>query len=165
MGLQKLISNYSAFNEWANNELVVWLKQQDQVLLYAKTPSSYNTIDYTLQHILRAQKFWLAFITEQDVSNFNWAVRESEVENILNEINAVSKQMKLRFALFTNEELETTLHFEMPWAKNNLSRYEYIIHVINHSSYHRGQVITMARCVGIDKGVVNTDYNIFNSKV
>ena len=76
MSLNKFIANYSAFNDWANNEIVRWLKGIDRVLLYQKTPSSFASMDYTLQHILRTQTYWLAFITNQDTSQLNWNVPE-----------------------------------------------------------------------------------------
>ncbi len=163
MGLKNFIANYSTFNDWANNEIVRWLKGIDRALLYQKTPSSFASMDYTLQHILRTQVFWLAFITNQDTSQLNWNVRENEVENILEELLIVSDKMKVSFSSFSEEDLETILHLDTPWAKNDLSRYEYIVHIINHGSFHRGQIVTMARCIGINEGIVNTDYNIFLS--
>lgn len=163
MSLQKLISNYSSYNEWANHKTGTWLKGVSTELLYKQTPSSFDTIDHTLQHILRGQKFWLAFISEEDISNFNWAVRNGDVENILNELDTVSTKIKLKFSSFTDEELQHKLELNTRWVKNKLSRYEYMMHVINHSTYHRGQIITMARTLGITEGVVNTDYNFFNS--
>lgn len=162
MSLSKLISNYAAYNEWANQRIVDWLKPLDKNLLHHKTPSSFNSLDYTLQHILRAQNFWLLFISEKDFSNFSWAVRENEVETILSELLVSSYQMKITFSNFSEAELNHVLHLKSKWAKNDLPRYEYINHVINHTTYHRGQIITMARCLGITENVPNTDYNMFN---
>ncbi|MBK9104459.1 MAG: DinB family protein [Saprospiraceae bacterium] len=161
--MKKFIGNYAAFNEWANHRIVGWLKTLDQELLYTQTPSSYSSIDYTLQHILRTQRFWIRFIGSKDLSDFNWAVREREVENILNELISVSTQMKEEFSAFSESELQEVLHFDRPWAKNDLCRYEYIVHIINHGTFHRGQIVTMARCLGITEGIVNTDYNMFNT--
>ncbi len=163
MGLSKFISDYSTYNDWANNEIAGWLKSINKELLYQKTPSSFASIDYTLQHILRTQVYWLAFITNQDTSQLNWNVRENELENILEELIIVSDKMKVEFTSFFEEDLETILHLDTPWAKNDLSRYEYMVHIINHGSFHRGQIVTMARCIGINEGIVNTDYNIFLS--
>jgi uncharacterized damage-inducible protein DinB len=162
MSLQKLISNYAAYNQWANERIVSWLQPLDEGLLYQVTPSSYVSIDYTVQHILRAQNFWFNFVVGNDVSQFNWSVREGEVQKILHELNQSSAQMFTRYSAFSETELIEPLQLSMPWAKNTLNRYEYIMHVINHSTYHRGQVITMARAVGIVEGVPNTDYNMFN---
>jgi uncharacterized damage-inducible protein DinB len=164
MSLPRLISNCAAFNEWANHRIVDWLQSIDRQILYRETPSSFTTIDYTLQHILRTQRYWLLFISGKDTSDFDWAVREHEVDNILSELKTVSTQMKEVFSSFSESELLETLHYDMPWAKNDLSRYEYIMHIINHGTFHRGQIVTMARCLGLTEGIVNTDYNIFNSR-
>ncbi len=163
MSLSKLIGNYASFNEWANHRIVGWLSNIDHDFLYKQTPSSYTSIDYTLQHILRTQRFWILFIGEEATAGFNWSVREKEVDGILSELKVVSTEMKEKFFSFSEEELLTTLHFDMPWAKNNLSRYEYIVHIINHGTFHRGQIVTMARTIGITEGIVNTDYNMFRT--
>lgn len=163
MSLVKLIANYSAFNEWANHQVVAWLDQVDHDLLYQETPSSFTSIDYTVQHILRTQRFWLLFIGEQDATGFDWSVRERDAKDILRELKEVSTQMNVEFSRYTEDDLLKVLHFDMPWARNDLSRYEYIVHIINHSTFHRGQIVTIARAIGITDGIVNTDYNMFNS--
>jgi uncharacterized damage-inducible protein DinB len=162
MSLQNFIANYAAYNYWANKKITDWLKNIPVMVLQEQVKSSFTSLDYTLQHILRAQKFWLAFISEEDLSNFNWVVRENEAVQILEELEQVSEKMQTMFCSFSEHDLEKTLHLDMPWAKNALSRYEYIVHVINHSTYHRGQVITIARILGIEEGFVNTDYNFYN---
>ncbi len=162
MSLQKFIANYSTFNEWANHKIIHWLQKLDIETLYKTTFSSYPSLDYTMQHILRGQRFWLKFISQEDVSDFKWTVREGEAAEILNELKANSTEMKHVFSSFSEAELIQNLSFDMPWAKNNCSRYDYIVHIINHSSFHRGQIITIARSIGITEGIVNTDYNMFN---
>ena len=163
MSLRTLIGNYASFNEWANHKIVGWLSEVGHDILYKETPSSYTSIDYTLQHILRTQRFWILFIGEESTVGFNWSVREKEVDNILNELKEVSTEMKDKFCAYTEEDLLKILHFNMPWAKNDLQRYEYILHIINHGTFHRGQIVTMARTIGITEGIVNTDYNMFRT--
>ena len=162
MSLSALISNYISFNAWANERIVTWLRTVDQNLLYQNTPSSYTSLDYTMQHILRTQRYWLAFISSEDTSQLNWAVREGEADNIMAELIDVSEEMKRRFSRFTEGDLLEVLHLRSPWAQNDLPRYEYIMHIVNHGTFHRGQIITIARSIGITEGVVNTDYNFFN---
>jgi uncharacterized damage-inducible protein DinB len=162
MSLQKLISNYSAYNAWATHRLIGWLQSVDTELLYQEIPSSYTSIDYTLQHMLRTQRYWLLFLTGKDVSNHSWAVREREVDQIMSELIFISGQMKEEFGRFSEADLLEVLHLRSPWAQNDLPRYEYIQHIINHNTYHRGQIITIARNVGLTN-VVNTDYNFFNT--
>jgi len=39
------------------------------------------------------------------------------------------------------------------------------MHVINHGTYHRGQIITMARSLGVTHGIPKTDYNLYLSEM
>jgi uncharacterized damage-inducible protein DinB len=163
MSLSKLISNYADYNLWANERAVEFLRTQDEDVFYAETPSSFNTLDGTLQHMLRTQKFWLAFVSEQDLTGFSWAIRKGEASKILSELVANSINMRDVFTQFSEDQLNEILHLRMPWASNDCSRYEYCTHVINHSTFHRGQIVTMARCLGINEGIPATDYNIYNT--
>ena len=163
MHLQKLVTNYSAYNEWATIKIVDWLKTLEEDIPKKTSPSSYNSIDLTLQHILKAQRFWLAFISEEETSHFNWTNSEGETAEIMEKLRSVSTQMKENFSAFDEAALTQTLQLNMPWKKNELPRYEYILHVINHSSYHRGQIVTIARALGITVNIPNTDYNFFGS--
>lgn len=111
--------------------------------------------------MLRTQRFWLLFIEERSIQRFNWAVRENAATVILDELTSQSVEMEMAFKKFSADELEKKLVLQTPWAKNSLSRFEYIMHVINHGTFHRGQIVTMARTLGITQGIPATDYNIF----
>lgn len=159
--MHQLISAYSAYNLWANERIIHWLRTLDQDLLYREVPSSYPSIDYTLQHINRSQKFWWLFITERDRTAFDWTVFEGVVDRIMDEILEYSMKMKDSYSAFTDEQLNTVLHLESKWITNQRPRYEYILHIINHGTYHRGQIVTMARMLGVKEGIPNTDFNYF----
>lgn len=155
------MADLSAYNTWANLEISRWLITVNPELLTAATPSSFPTIDQTLQHMLRTQKFWLLFVTSQSLSGFSWAVRTEKPLLIMEELNHQSAEMERIFCSFTESELEVVLHLSMPWAQNQLPRFHYLMHVLNHSTFHRGQIITMARQLGITEGIPATDYNIY----
>ena len=107
-------------------------------------------------------KFWHLFVLQRDIQNFNWAVRPNQELVIMEELLENSTLIAQDFKKFDENDLLETLHLNMPWAKNSLSRYEYIVHVVNHGTFHRGQIVTMARNLGITEGIPPTDYNIFN---
>jgi uncharacterized damage-inducible protein DinB len=159
--MHSLISNYSAYNTWSNQRIIAWLRTLDHELLYRDVPSSYRSIDYTLQHINRAQKYWWRFITGQETAGFDWSVFEGEVDRIMEEILEYSVKMQTDFSAFSETELQDILHLQSRWITNQRPRYEYIMHIINHGTYHRGQIVTMARVLGIQDGIPNTDFNYF----
>jgi uncharacterized damage-inducible protein DinB len=163
MSLHKLITNYTDYNSWANNRITEWLNSLNSDLLYQKTPSSYDTITATIKHMYQAQNFWLDFISEKDINTFSWRLDETDVAVIFEMLHNKTQEMQVQFKQFSDTDLIKILSLQTRWAKNSLCRYEYILHVINHSTYHRGQIITMARCLGITEGILNTDYNMFLS--
>jgi uncharacterized damage-inducible protein DinB len=163
MSLQKLATNYTAFNLWANTRIAQWLQPVDVAVLTQHTPSSFASIDGTLQHIVQTQKFWQLFILEKDISTMRWATYKDDPQKTLQDLLTTSAEMKHHFSQFSEDDLLKTLHLNMSWAKNKCSRYEYIQHIVNHGTFHRGQIVTMARCLGIVDNIPNTDYNIFNT--
>jgi uncharacterized damage-inducible protein DinB len=164
MSLQKFIHNYASFNAWANSEFAHWLQKVDEQLLYQQLPSSFSSIDSTVQHILRVQKFWTAFISLKDVSKFDWSVKEKQALTNVMALKEQSAAMKDEFLNYGEKDLTEEIILDMPWAKNRLSRYEYIVHAINHSTFHRGQIITIARGIGLTENLPSTDYNFFNGR-
>lgn len=62
---------------------------------------------------------------------------------------------------FTEEELSKKVKIESPWFQCDLPKYEYLMQVINHGTYHRGQIVTIGRNIGI-ADATNTDYNYYN---
>lgn len=163
MYLHRLVTNYAQFNAWANEKIINWLKFLDPQLLTVVTASSFDTIDTTLQHIHRTQKFWTAFIMETDYTTFDWSVKQGDPYLTFDDVMSSSIVLEESVALLDEKKLIEILHLNMPWAQNQLPRYEYVLHVINHSTYHRGQIITMARSLGIIDNIPSTDYNRFNS--
>lgn len=164
MSLSRLTSNYTAYNAWANTRMVHWLQDRPTDRLYAEVESSFRSIDLTLQHMLRTQRFWTAFVSQQDLVGFNWSVRKGDATKVMAELVAQSEEMRSQFGQFSEADLTAELNLDMPWAKNRLSRYEYIMHVVNHSTFHRGQIVTMARGLGMTHGIPATDYNIYNCR-
>lgn len=161
--MKSFLENLTRFNLWANQRIVQWLTPLEDEKLCQPALSSFSSIDYTLQHILRAERFWYAFIRQDDLKHFSWAVREGEVRLVMQDLLLQSEALLEYTLRVSDADLHQTLHPDTPWAKNNLPRYEYFVHVVNHGSFHRGQIVTIARQIGLTDGIPNTDYNIYNT--
>lgn len=157
MSLVKAIADYSQYHHWANEQLTKWLKQLNRRLLYLNTPSSFNSIDLTLQHMTHAQNFWLAVINCADFTTLDETIVLDNADKVMGTLLAGSQQMVDTFTTYTEEELLQ----EVPTTDMVKPRYQLMQHVINHSSYHRGQIVTMSRCLGIVINIPVTDYDVF----
>jgi uncharacterized damage-inducible protein DinB len=155
MHLQKLITRLLLYNLWANERLTSWLKTLPQNILYQNTGSSFGTIDRTLQHILSAQIYWHAIIAKGQINDFDQSAKENAVNHVMSDLNINSQQLINDLSTFNDQQLRENIQA----SDSTQSRYEYILHVVNHSSYHRGQVVAMARALGTTGEIPVTDYD------
>jgi uncharacterized damage-inducible protein DinB len=79
------------------------------------------------------------------------------VDVVIDELNAGAQKMVEVYSNYTEEELcERVKTTDMIQSRAFL-----IMHAINHNSYHRGQIITMCRILGLTKNIPSTDYDVF----
>jgi uncharacterized damage-inducible protein DinB len=157
MNLQNLTTRFLGYNLWANERLTSFLATIDRGILYEKTGSSFGTIDRTLQHIQAAQIYWHAIIVKEQINKFDPPVRENAVEEVIDDLVTTSKQLINDLSIFSEQQLMDRIQA----SDSKQSRYEYVLHVVNHSSYHRGQVVTMCRALGITTEIPVTDYDAY----
>jgi uncharacterized damage-inducible protein DinB len=161
MSLKTSVLNYADFNLWANQKYINWLSKISDALLNQETPSSYSTILKTLNHIWSGEEYWYSIITKTsdfenrfNVVDFN---KDEIFRGLLNKSNLLAKAIKS----LTEEELVEKINVISPWFEANLPCYEYLQHQVNHGTYHRGQIVTMGRNIGITDAPM-ADYIIFN---
>lgn len=161
MSLQKFMANNANYHAWATRKFVDWLSTVPRERLYQEVPSSFNSIIKTLNHIWATDEYWYSIIAE--TSNFE---NRSEVtdlvsteifEGLAHRANEISRLINS----YSEKDLSKEIKIETPWFKCILPKYEYLQQLINHSTYHRGQIVTIGRNIGITNGS-NTDYNFYN---
>ena len=126
-------------------------------VLYQTTGSSFGTIDRTLQHILSAQLYWHSLLTTGQINEFNQPVKENAVEHVIAALMASSQKLMDELDEYDDQQLLESIQA----SDSRQSRYEYILHLVNHSSYHRGQVVTMCRALNITEEIPVTDYDAY----
>lgn len=157
MDLQFLITRFLRYNLWANERLVSWLKTLDRPLLTIATKSSFGTIERTLKHILIAQTYWHTLLVKGEIKEFDIATAEDVVDQIMADLISSSHQLIDDLTALNEDKLLEKVQA----SDSTQSRYDYILHVVNHSSYHRGQVITMCRALGFTGEIPVTDFDAY----
>ncbi|MGM9479131.1 DinB family protein [Pedobacter sp. GSP4] len=152
-----LMKNYANYNFWANLTLINWLKTHPEQLLEQEALSSFKSVKLTLAHILQTQEYWFSILSKTD---FVMKERNSLTE-IFDQLLKQSEQLSDYVANLGADKLEENTLVESPWFSCDLQNFEYVMQVFNHSTYHRGQVITICHNLGIT-GAPMTDYNFYN---
>lgn len=158
MTLQHL-KTLHAYNAWANNRIfdaVLNLTHEDYV---RDMKSSHGGIHGTLTHIVGAEKIW--------VERFNGTpqpfLKADEIGSAA-ELRAIWERVGYDTATWigtmTDRKLNET--FSMKTSRGELYTHVYwqaFQHLVNHSSYHRGQIVSMLRQLGAQP--VSTDLILF----
>jgi uncharacterized damage-inducible protein DinB len=156
--MKKLLQQYAAYNLWANEEIsrsinVLSHDQQHQEII-----SSFNTLYKTVFHIWRAEKLWMQRLQKEKNINappddFNqsmkaltltWKQQDQEWLDWVERANNQSLERILTYCNLKGDEFCQPVFLVLH-------------HVFNHSTYHRGQLVTMLRQVGLEK-IPSTDF-------
>ncbi|WP_316802058.1 DinB family protein [Pedobacter nototheniae] len=156
--ITELMKNYANYNFWANMMLVNWLKKHPETLLEKEVKSSFTSVKATLIHILQTQEYWFSIISKTTFFKSSYYCDVHEVFDLL-------LQQSETLANYINDleiaALEENVFVQSPWFHSNFQNFEYILQVFNHSTYHRGQIITICHNLGITDAPM-TDYNYYN---
>ena len=154
--MKKTIQQYADYNLWANTQLLEFLVQHTSELLDADTKSSFPTIRKTLFHIADAQHIWY----ERMIGNSpaDWPSKSMLPDDVFSCIENTSS----KFAELVADKDENFLNAECRFKSLDGTEYSesnanIIMHCMNHSTFHRGQLITMFRALGLEGKMPRTD--------
>lgn len=154
-----LMKNYANYNLWANTTLVNWLKTKPATLLEQTVPSSFPSIKLTLLHIWQTERYWLSILKKEEQKTYDEF--NGNVEDTFKALLNTSAELCHYINDMTHDDVQAKTLIESPWFQCDFNNFEYIMHYANHSTYHRGQVITIGRSLGFSDAPM-TDYNLYN---
>lgn len=158
-GLQYLINNFAQYNLWANATIVHWLKSKSAELMDESRPSSFASIRLTLQHTIDTQMYWFAIITKSEPESIDWATKN--IDDVFMLLIDQSAEVAEMIETMSVEKIEAETTVINPWFECNFANFEYIVHMVNHTTYHRGQIVNIGRQLGFTDAPM-TDYNFYN---
>jgi uncharacterized damage-inducible protein DinB len=137
-----------AYTVWADRAMLGALDQVSGEDLTRDTGSSYPSLLATMGHILGAERVWLS----RFVGNPGYLPALSEYAS-LGEVHAGFEEFWPELEAYMASLDVAGLEFELTWTNTKgVTRtqpvYRLLLHFVNHSSYHRGQLVTMLRQLG-----------------
>jgi uncharacterized damage-inducible protein DinB len=146
----KEVKTLFAFNAWATNRIfdaVVSLQPEN---ISKDMSSSHGSIFATMVHLVGAEKMWLSrWVGKQD-SAFLSPENVPSMGDLRNLWNTVGFETAKFLAGLDDRKLQD--FFEMKTSKGEIFRHIYwqaMLHLVDHSTYHRAQVVTMMRQLGV----------------
>ena len=138
-----------SYTEWANARFLECVRGLSEEQFTQHIPSSFPTIRDTLGHMVFAEWLWLQrWKGESPTSRPEWT-KEPSLETLETQLRAVERERTELVDSLTDEDVRR----EFPYRNMAGEPYsallgELMAHVVNHGTYHRGQLTTMLRQVG-----------------
>lgn len=162
--MKQLLQQYAAYNLWANKILLEKVSQLPKEILYKDMGSSFGSIYKTIAHLMDVESIWWQRLKLEEHVQWPGKEMDENFEEVSKKLLALSKQWN-DWVTETNEKNLTHVFAYQNSKKEYFKQpvYEMLLHLFNHQTFHRGQVITMLRQNGIDK-IPATDFIVFSRK-
>jgi uncharacterized damage-inducible protein DinB len=159
--LKELQSRYTGYNLWANRRIAGVMNELTEDIFITEQKSSFRTIKETILHIYDAETIWYNRLNGISLSEWPAKGFKGTGQHALSLLLDASSLLDEYTAQLQPERLITACHYRNLEGKElELPVYDIIQHCVNHSTFHRGQLITMLRFCGIEK-LSSTDYFMY----
>lgn len=152
------------YHSWANRTILGRIHELPSTVLHQEVNSSFPTIAHVLSHIYAVDTMWYMVLTGTEMPEALQACipLNSQVLDSVEEYGIAYDALTAQYRewLQSEPEWEQTLLLNNPFAAprhTHLS--EIMLHVVNHGTYHRGNVSTMLRQLG--HASIQNDYSLF----
>ena len=149
------------YNIWANNIVHLWFEKITDEQWKQPVVSSFNSIAETTVHVAGAESAWLDRLKKIEATVPLTSVFKGSKADAIEIWKKSSDGLKSFIENFDDKELQVVLGFKrFNGVYYELPYYQILAHALNHSTYHRGQIVTMLRQVGFTD-VSSTDLSVF----
>lgn len=156
--IKDLIEKYGKYNLWANTTLAETLNTLPEDQFITEQKSSFRTIKETVKHMYDAETIW--FKRLNGVSLTEWpsrGVKCTGAEAVKLLLDASKDLTSLAGGLDESRLTSKCRFLSMDGKEFEMNVFDILQHSFNHSTFHRGQLVTMLRFCGIEK-LPSTDY-------
>lgn len=143
--LKTLLQDYATYNAWANGQLIEWLKTQPKESMETEIPSSFPSIQKTLVHLWSSEKLWLSVMQHKEAPVSMDDTYQGTIDEVFDGLSRQSLEVETFVKSLSLESLAEECTWSTPWFSTTKRKFEFIQHCVNHSTYHRGQLITISR--------------------
>lgn len=159
--MKELLKDYTKFNIWANERICRILEVLPDDIIDKELKSSFSTIRKTIYHIWDAETIWLKRLNGKALKEWPSETFKGDFEAFKTDFLGGSGKLFMYVLNKDLKQLEQNLTYKNIKGDSFTNKIGYIIqHAVNHSTFHRGQIVTMLRTAGITE-LLPTDFIAF----
>ncbi len=137
------------YNSWADGQVFEAVARLTPEQLTKDTGTSYGSVKGTLLHIVSAEWIWLRRWKGTSPKALHNPAEFQTLEQIRNLWEETQTEQKKFLANLTEESLKKVISYlNLKGQPFGYPLWQCLQHLVNHSTYHRGQITTMLRQLG-----------------
>ena len=138
-----------SYSEWANAAFVETIRGLTGEQYTRHVESSFPTIRDTLAHMTFAEWLWLRrWNRENPTTRPDWT-KDASLDVLETHLREVAEERTQLLMTLTDDDVQRDFPYRnMAGTPYTAKLGEQMAHVVNHATYHRGQLTTMLRQVG-----------------
>ncbi len=149
------VRRFFAYSDWANHRVLAAAAPVSHSDFDRDLGASFGSLRGTLIHIMWGEKRWLQFWVDGSTMDDPPPAAFPDVGSLVAAWRAVERQRNAFLSELTDDRLNAVL--DVRGEKYRLA--DLFQHLLNHSTYHRGQVTLLLRQLGHTPAA--TDFRVF----
>ena len=162
--MKEIILQYAAYHQWANQLLLTTVLTLSEEQQQQEIRNSFSSVYKTVLHLLDAESIWWQRMKLQEKIE-----RPSDgFTGSMQTLSSLLQQQDRQWQEWVTAASEHALQHEFIYYNSRKERfkqpvYQMLLHLFNHGTYHRGQLVTMLRQLGVEK-IPPTDFIVWSRK-
>jgi uncharacterized damage-inducible protein DinB len=162
--MKELLLSYSAYNVWAHSQLLEVIHSLTEEQQRDTASSSFGSIYRTYLHMWNAESIWWQRLKLQERITVPMDTFQGSMRELAHQLLAQSRQWQEWIAGASEPMLQHVFQYQN--SKKEVFKqptWQMLLHVFNHGTYHRGQIVDLLHVQGVAK-IPATDYVEFVRK-
>lgn len=147
-----------AFNRWANDKMLDACRQLSPEQYTAEPVPGWRSVAFTVYHIVIVIEGWLRTVADDPMESFPTEEEVTTVDAAVEILDRAYQTLDVLRPKLTPEFLSTPKALTKRSRTVTLPPWVVLRHVINHTTYHRGQVASKLRQFGIQQAETDIVY-------
>ncbi len=161
--MKELLKQLAAYNIWATKLLADRIKQLSEEDINKEIASSFPSLYKTVLHMWDAESIWWQRLKLAEQIIIPNEVFKGKFDELAANLAKQSLQWKEWVENATDNQLAHVFSFVRNKEEIKMLVHNMLLHLFNHGTYHRGQLVTLLRQLNADK-IPQTDFSVFCRK-
>jgi uncharacterized damage-inducible protein DinB len=156
--MKEILVQYASYNLWGNQLLLDLIGNLTEEQQQHPVASSFNSLYKTVLHMFNAESIWWQRMKLQERINIPAETFTGDFKELSTQLLNQNRQWMEWVNAAQEHALQHVFHYQN-FKREQFKQpiFQMLMHVFNHSTYHRGQLVTMLRQLGIEK-IPSTDF-------